>query len=291
MAAEEVDEPERAPAAREDGIAIVTVAYRSLQVLPRMVASLDEPVELGIVDNSADPALADWAAARGLKVIDPHENLGFGRACNVGAAATQAPLILFLNPDAQLRHGALNALRAAARRHRGASAFGACLEDGGGRRSYKRHTRFAPADVPAPSAVPPTDTEVPVLSGAALMVRREAFDRIGGFDPGIFLFYEDDDLSLRLRRSAGPLVFVPSARVLHVSGRSTPASPATIRLKGYHWQRSQMYVSRKWGLSWPRARALLSLLAATLAPKTWMSPEQRQLVAGRWEGWHADQRA
>jgi N-acetylglucosaminyl-diphospho-decaprenol L-rhamnosyltransferase len=188
-----------------------------------------------------------------------------------------------------LQPGTLDALCAAAARHPEAAAFGAALQDGAGHVSYKHRTRLAPQDRFAPKAVPAEDTVVPALSGAALMVRRAAFAAVGGFDPAIFLYYEDDDLSLRLRATEGPLIFVPSAVATHYSGKSSAPSAALSHFKGYHWARSRIYTARKHGLAWPWLAGLRNALWQMIGPKAWRSAERRAegrgRMAGVWSMW------
>lgn len=265
-------------------ITVVSVAYNSFDVLPGMAESLPAGVPLAIVDNGPDDGLRAWAEAAGHRVVVPPRNLGFGTACNLGAAGVATPFLLFLNPDARLRPDTLAALLAAAERHPEASAFGAALTDSEGRLSYKRRSRLAPRDGAGPKAVPRSDTVVPALSGAAMMVRRAAFEAVGGFDPQIFFYYEDDDLSLRLRAGQGPLVFVPSAVVTHFSGQSSPPSAALSRFKGYHWARSRIHAARKHGAAFPRLSGFLNALWHLLAPRSWRSRERRNEAIGRLRG-------
>jgi N-acetylglucosaminyl-diphospho-decaprenol L-rhamnosyltransferase len=265
-------------------VTVISVAYNSMSVLPGMVESLHAGLPLVIVDNGPDDGLRAWAKSRGIDCRVPGENLGFGRACNLGAAGAATPFLLFLNPDARLQAGTLDALLAAAARHPGAAAFGAALQDGAGHVGYKHRTRLAPQDRFAPKVVPTADTAVPALSGAALMVRRAAFAAVGGFDPAIFLYYEDDDLSLRLRASQGPLIFVPSAVATHYSGKSSTPSTALSHFKGYHWARSRIYTARKHGLAWPWLAGLRNALWQIVGPKGWRSAERRAEGRGRMAG-------
>ncbi len=265
-------------------ITIISVAYNSMSVMPGMVDSLPAGTPLIIVDNGPDDGLRDWAKARGVECRVPGDNLGFGRGCNLGAEGVETPFLLFLNPDARLQTHTLRELRAAAERHPLAVAFGAALQDADGHISYKHRTRLAPHDAFAPKALPTQDTVVPALSGAALMVRRAAFAAVDGFDPAIFLYYEDDDLSLRLRAEQGQLVFVPSAIATHFSGKSSAASAALSRFKGYHWARSRIYTAHKHGLPAPWLAGLRNALWQIIGPKAWRSAERRAEGWGRLKG-------
>lgn len=270
-------------------VTVITVAYHSFGVLPQMAASLPEGVPLVIVDNGADDGLRGWAAGQGgIRLIVAPCNLGFGVACNLAAAGVQSDLLLFLNPDAQLEPGCLAALVAAAERWPNAVAFGPLLVPPGGRVGFKRRTALAPLDRFAPRGLPETDAPVPVLSGAAMMVRRQAFEAAGGFDPELFLYFEDDDLSVRLRARGGSLMVVPAARARHTTGGSTPASPALRRLRGHHYMRSYLHAARKHRLPLPWLSGLLGTLAAVLNRRILTSAPHRSFTAGRFTGlWSA----
>jgi GT2 family glycosyltransferase len=244
--------PKTRPAAA--AMDVVTVTHNSAAVIGAMLASLPLGMRAVVVDNASgdeSPAIARRADAH---VVASPNNVGFGGACNLGANAGAAPLILFLNPDCRIQPGALDALAAAAKRHPHAAAFNPRLVDAAGKFSLKRTTLLAPGE--RFPGNPNGDCELPVLSGAALLVRRTAFEAIGGFDANIFLYYDDDDLCRRLRERGWKLMHVHDAVVVHEAGTSSGVSLATIRAKAKAAIVSQHYVSRKYGLpfSFPAKR-------------------------------------
>lgn len=247
-------------------ITVVTVAYNSMAVLPDMLASLPEAMQVVIVDNSpkADPALDALAGRYSAKLLRNDTNCGFGSGCNQGAAMAKTPFLMFLNPDATAEAGCFAALLKAAQTYSDASAFNPRTLDGKGNVSIKRKSNLQP-DQPRLRGLPPeTDTEVPVLTGAAIFLAKDVFDRVGGFDEDIFLYYEDDDISLRLAK-LGPLMHVPSAVVRHNDGHSTKRSPETAYFKAYHLARSRVFAQIKHEVPRPKAsvigRSLLQLLS------------------------------
>ncbi len=181
-------------------VTAITVAYSSIKVLPGMAASLPADVPLIVVNNGLDDGLAAWTKAQGLRLLTPGRNLGFGTACNLGAAEVTSDYLLFLNPDARLEPDALTKLLSAAASHPEASALGPMLMSEDGSLGYKRRSFLNRADA-APVDPGPDPRPVPSLSGAAMLIRRRAFEAVGGFDPDIFLYYEDDDLAFRLNRA------------------------------------------------------------------------------------------
>ena len=91
------------------------------------------------------------------------------------------------------------------------------------------------------------------LSGAVLLVRMSALRKVGGFDTNIFLYYEDDDLSIRMRQAGYALILVPAARANHVSGSSTRPSLKGHWRKFWHMAWSRLYIEAKYhgrGAAW-----------------------------------------
>ena len=122
-----------------------------------------------------------------------------------------------------------------------------------------------------PRGTPLEPSEVPILSGAALFARKEAFDRIGGFDPNIFLYHEDDDISIRFRKLTGQAWIIPEARVVHLSGHSSGRSAAVTALKAWHMGRSLVYTTTKHRIKHSYRKALFSALRQLLSPATILS--------------------
>lgn len=264
-------------------VTAISVAYNSAAILPGLVDSLPATLPLAIVDNGPDDGMRDWAATRGIPVLVSPTNLGFGAGCNLGASGVETEFLLFINPDARLYPGTLDHLLAAAHAFPAASAFAPMLRDDDGHLEFKRRSFLNRADQ-APRSPGHNPIAVPSLSGAALLVRRAAFEAVGGFDPRIFLYYEDDDLAFRLRRDQGPIILVPAAIAHHASGQSTTPSAALSRFKGYHWARSRVYVARKHGLPWPWVNAMKNALWHLIRPKSWTRPDRRGEALGRIAG-------
>jgi len=247
-------------------VSVIIVSYNSAARLPRCLASLAGADEIIVVDNASCDGSADVAAELGAKVIESGANIGFGAGCNRGAAIATGDYFLFLNPDASLTNGSLKALRQAALTYPDAAAFGARLEGEGEAariqfQSYiEAQTRLhAPA-----SAMPRGECCVGFLSGAALMVQRQSFEAVGGFDERIFLYYEDDDLCYRLRRLGRALIFVPEAEVMHARGQSSRRTIGGSYRRAFSMARSRIYICEKYGLPPDTAAHLRKALLRTL---------------------------
>jgi N-acetylglucosaminyl-diphospho-decaprenol L-rhamnosyltransferase len=129
-----------------------------------------------------------------------------------------------------------------------------------------------------------TDCEVPVLAGSAIFVRKVDFEAVGGFDPQIFLYYEDDDLSLRLRRQRGPLFFISSAEVIHTGGASSARSVDIAKIKGFHLGRSRVYCSVKHKTPFGRTKAVFNAILLAISPLVFFSKRKRAKDWSRLKG-------
>ncbi|MEM8732197.1 MAG: glycosyltransferase family 2 protein, partial [Pseudomonadota bacterium] len=135
-----------------------------------------------------------------------------------------------------------------------------------------------------PPARPDHEIALRSLNGAAIFARAEAFHTVGGFDPKIFLYFEDDDLTLRLSDRFGPLTYVPSARVTHASAGSTAPSPELSRFKGYHYARSEIYVMSKHGRKYAYLKGLFSAARRLISIRNLSRADKWNDAQGRWRG-------
>ena len=265
-------------------VTIITVCHNSMGVLPDMLASIPADIPVVLVDNASDDIsdLKALAKEHGAHLLNNPANKGFGTACNQGAAIADTEFLLFLNPDAQLATGALDALVAAARAYPDATAFNPQILNGRRHRAFRRGSKIRPAER-LRGPVPTQDREVPVLSGSAIFVHRSAFEKIGGFDEAIFLYHEDDDLSLRLR-DHGQLMYCHNAVVCHLEGRGTPRSPQSAAFKAFHMARSRVYAYAKHGHRYAKLTTLLTAMLRLAYPETLLSKRKRSKNWGFFKG-------
>jgi GT2 family glycosyltransferase len=204
-------------------LSVVVVAYHSGPALARCLDALRHDVpeaNVIVVDNGGaqDDVGARWER---LHLVEPEQNLGFAAGANRGAAETEDDVLVFLNPDAVVMPGALRRL---ARRLED-PAIGIAMArlqlldrpgvlNSGGTVVHVSGLAWAgrfgePAD--ELTAV----EDVPGASGAALAIRRETFDALGGFTPDLFMYQEDVELSWRAHLNGLRVVVDPAADVLH----------------------------------------------------------------------------
>jgi Predicted glycosyltransferases len=227
-------------------IAVVVVAFRSADVIPGLLDSLSaasrEPLELVVVDNSdIDDGLAETLRGRERTTLVPSpDNPGYGAAVNraLPHLGDAVRWVVVANPDVVIEPGAIDTLVAAAERLPDAGAVGPLIRDATGEpypsarnvpslRTGIGHALFVRVWPGNPwtaryrndSLV--EEREAGWLSGAFLLLSREAFEQIGGFDERYFMYFEDVDLGRRLTRAGWRNYYVPSATVSHVGATST----------------------------------------------------------------------
>jgi GT2 family glycosyltransferase len=235
-------------------ITAIVVSFDSAQVLPACLSALaGERIEAIVVDNASGDASVEIAERHGAQVLRNARNEGYGRANNRGARAAATPFILIVNPDLEVQPGAVAALLAAAEAYPDAAAFAPRLVEPSGRVFLQPRSLLSPDHLNQAERItlPEGDACLPFLSGACLLLRREVFLGLGGFDPAIFLFYEDDDLCRRLREAGHALVHVEGAAARHGRGKSSAPSPQRRFTARWHLAWSEHHVARKWGLPVP----------------------------------------
>lgn len=208
-------------------MAVVVVTHNSAgsveTLLDQLLEQLGPADELVVVDNASSDDTARRAHGGGdrVRVIESAVNVGFGAGCHLGARATSAPLLWFVNPDCRIEPACVEHLRRTAATEPGWGAWQAAvlLPDGrintdGGVVHYIGIGWAGDCGEPA-SRMPAGPTEVGFPSGAALVVRRSVWDQLGGLDPSYFLYSEDLDLGLRVWLSGAAVGIVPDAHVIH----------------------------------------------------------------------------
>ena len=235
-------------------ITAIVVSYDSAEVLPACLDALaGEGLPAIVVDNASGDDSRRIADKKGARVIANARNEGYGRANNIGVAAAETPYVLIVNPDLELGRGAAVALLEAAERYSDAGMLAPRIVEPSGRIFVQPRSLLSPDHFnhAGTATIPEGDACLPFLSGACLLIRRELFLALGGFDPAIFLFYEDDDLCRRMRDAGQALVHVHGAEARHGRGRSTAPSPQRRFKARWHLAWSEHYIARKYGLAGP----------------------------------------
>jgi O-antigen biosynthesis protein len=226
----------RFPEVAAPDVTVVVVTFNRWDLTRQalsLLAELTEPrYEVVIVDNaSTDGTAVELDRVTGASILRNQRNLGFGPACNQGAAMARGRHLVFLNSDAWVRPGWLDPLVEVADADPGVAAVASRLLYPDGRLQEAgsivwrdaRVRNYGDGDIPTRPEYLFRRT-VDYASAACLLVRRSAFIAVGGFDPRFAPVYcEDVDLCLRLAADQGRVVYQPRSVVEHVRGGSSLA--------------------------------------------------------------------
>ncbi|MCX6762753.1 MAG: glycosyltransferase family 2 protein [Candidatus Moranbacteria bacterium] len=241
-------------------LTIQIVNFRSRHYLQRCLFSICENLPIGIeaevlIMNNEKELLKEVEGIAkdnlNLRVIEVGKNIGFGSAHNVGFRESLGKYILFLNPDAKIASNALDKMLTVFAEDEKIGIVGPLLVDSAGKvqpdcfgahrtplstiknKIFKRREKQSLAG----EKVFKTDW----VSGGSMMIRRDVFEKMKGFDENFFMYFEDVDLCLRAKKRGSKIMVIPSALVFHESGRSF----ASEREKKKHYYISQDYYFRK----------------------------------------------
>jgi len=223
-----------------------------------------------VVDNaSQDTSLLELSSALAsenrLQIIVNRQNVGFAKACNFGARASSGRYLLFFNPDSKMETFALRRMLDVLEVHPDVGMVGGQLiypdgtEQGGGRRAIptpwrsfvrafglyrfaQRYPRLFFDFHLHKHLLPDQPIEVEAISGACMLVRREAMDTVGEWDEQYFLHCEDLDWCMRFRQAGWKIMFVPNARIIHDKGTCSRSRPIFVE---WHKHKGMMRFYRK----------------------------------------------
>jgi len=251
-------------------VLVVVVTYSPGEHLGALLESLPEacsvPYRVVLADNGSTDGAPEAAVDRyGVEMRRTGGNLGYGAAANHGAEGGAEPFILVCNPDIVLGAGSVDRLLEASQRWPRAGALGPAIftegvlypsarelpvighgighallarlwPDNPWTRTYRRNDLM------------PVERVAGWLSGACLLLRRKAFEEVGGFDPRYFMYFEDVDLGDRLARHGMVSVYVPTARVDHVGGTTTRRH--SLRMLKAHHDSAYLYLADRYPGRW-----------------------------------------
>ena len=245
----------------------VVVHWRNEDLLAELAAAWprDPRFERLVVDNGSSAPLPE-----GIRILRPDRNLGFAGGASLGVAVSRGEIVLILNPDVVPEEGALDRLLEGFAAWPDAAGLAPRLLGTDGESQAAWQLRKIPSAwellthaVPVPGvsrARPEPEAGAPVEqpAAAALALRREALEKVGGFDAGFHpAWFEDVDLARRLRDAGLTILYCPAARFRHRLGSTVP------RL-GYgpflfiYYRNLTRYLAKHHGRGWAlAARAVL----------------------------------
>ena len=256
-------------------LSVVIVNWNVCDLLRRCLLSINQSrASLGIETIVVDSASSDGSVEMvrrefpWVRLVASRENLGYAGGNNLGMAKAKGRYSLILNPDTKIEDDALAEMVRYLDEHPRVGGLGPALRypDGAPQPSRRRFPTLATAFCEStllhqwfPNnrvarryhlADRPADVAQPVdwLVGAALMIRREAWQQVGPLDEGFFMYFEEVDWCRRCRAAGWEIVYLPSAGIIHYEGKSSEqvATARTIR-----FQRSKIRYYRKYfGAVW-----------------------------------------
>jgi N-acetylglucosaminyl-diphospho-decaprenol L-rhamnosyltransferase len=266
-------------------LAVVIVNYNTGPWLERCLRSLDAArgdlaVDVVVIDNDSHDGSAKAAERAGVRLVRNPTNRYLSPAWNQGARATDAPYLLFLNPDTEWFHGTLSDLVRVARAHPQAGIVGPMIRNPDGT-AYPSGRRFPSlGNAVGHAFVSPftrdnpftrryemddwdrtTERDVDWVSGACMLLPRAALDAVGGFDDGFPLYGEELDIASRLRDAGWSVLFTPEVEIIHAVGVSTGGDRRPHRLVVMHSRSLYRYYAKHRAAGWRR----LTLPAAWVA--------------------------
>ncbi|MCW5795870.1 MAG: glycosyltransferase [Nitrospira sp.] len=236
---------------------IIIPVWNNLALTTQCLTALAEVThgvsyEVIVVDNhSTDDTPAFLAGLGGdVKIITNNDNLGFAKACNQGAQAAKGEYLVFLNNDTIPQAGWLSALVEEVKAHSDVAVVGSKLlyEDGTIQHAGVAFSREflmpyhmypgVPADAPFVSR----RRELQCVTAACMLIRRQVFAQVGGFDEGYKNGFEDVDLCLKVGEKNWKIVYQPQSTVIHLESR-TPGRKA-------HEEENTIRFRERWGHCW-----------------------------------------
>lgn len=270
-----------------DDVTVVCVTYNSRALIETMAGHVRAFPHLVVIDNGSSDGTADEVrrVLPRARVIARATNSGFGAANNEAVRDVQTRFALLLNPDCEIHADSVQRLLDCMQQHptagivapqtwRTATTPQMCY-----RQAFFEPSRSSPYQVPAQVV------SAQWLHGCCYLVRLDAFRGVGGFDETFFLYYEDDDLCLRMSQAGHELLLEPAARALHLGGRSSAPSYRTDFIKTFHYARSRQIALRRYVGASAANLHLAKLLTAALPAMLVYTLMLRPRYTIRWVGW------
>jgi N-acetylglucosaminyl-diphospho-decaprenol L-rhamnosyltransferase len=289
-------------AAPQRTVLAVIVTYKTSGLVKNLLTSLagerlaeaarNIVLRVVVIDNASgdaeliQPMVTDAGNQDWITVTSAPRNGGFAYGNNLGfrhgfESPTVPDFFLLLNPDTEVRSGAISALVDFLDRHDNAGIVGSSFELQDGRSwpyAFRYPSLLSELDhglrlgvvskllhryiVTRPMGNIPE--QVDWFPGASMMVRRQVIEAVGGMDENYFLYYEETDFCRKIKSAGWTIWYVPESRVMHIAGQSTGVTgehEGTKRLPGYWFESRRRYFAKNHGLPYAMATDAILLLA------------------------------
>ncbi|HOP99115.1 MAG TPA: glycosyltransferase family 2 protein [Verrucomicrobiota bacterium] len=263
-------------------------------------------------DGCGEMVAREYPQVRFLQLQD---NVGFARANNAAVRLARGKLLLFLNPDTEVLSDAIDQLVAVVVNHQNAGVVGARLLNSdrsvqvtciksfpsilgellGSEFLQSRLPRWKLWGMAALSLVDAKPAPVEVISGACMLMRREIFEKIGGFNSDYFMYSEDVELCYSASRMGLQNLYVPGAQVVHHGGKSSEQTPGDFSVRTMResrWRYFRKHRGLPYALAYRAAMFISALVRASIASvasllfpartSTWRDTRRKWWVVARW---------
>lgn len=273
-----------------NAVTVIVVTHESAHCLGSLDTLLSRCAHVIISDNGSSDGTPEQARAKWphAGVLAHGQNLGFGAANNRALDRVETPLALLLNPDCEMTEAALSSLIEAAEADPEIAVLAPHLVSVSGKPevNYRWPQTLWKSFGPAASG----PLCVGFVCGAAMLFRRSRFHEVGFFDEKFFLYYEDDDLCLRLFEAKRPIVVMPEVKAIHHSrGSVRGAHPWRSEFgRGFHHAQSKLIFAHKHRSEVEALQLRWWLLFTTTLSiplrAIFFSPKLLARMVGRWQG-------
>ena len=211
-------------------LTIIIVSFKSGEILDRCLSSIDAKYPVIVVENSQDQTLKLNLEKKytNVKCFMTDENLGYGKANNLGIEKAKTKNVLILNPDTELKNNTIEELEKFSSKNPDYAIIAPTIYNHINKGNNNLDTNNSPY-------------EVQEVKGFAVMINKAVITKIGLFDENFFLYFEEIDLCRRVIKDKKKIYVVPSALVLHYGGKSHD--------KAFDMQ---MELSRNWHYMWSK---------------------------------------
>ncbi|MGB9773638.1 MAG: glycosyltransferase [Bacteroidota bacterium] len=258
-------------------ISIIIVSYNVRDFLANAINSLQESLaqvtpdrdgergEIIVVDNASDDGSVDFIRSRypSVRLLVSDHNLGFGKANNLAMKIARGKYFLIINPDTVVQEDTLRVMVEFLKAHPDVGMAGCKILNADGtiqlacRRSFPTpwvaFTKLSGLSSLFPRSRlfgrynltyldPDQVHDVDALAGSFMMVRREVYEQVGGFDESFFMYGEDVDWCYRIKSAGWRIMYVPLTQIIHFKGESTKRSD--IDAIGYFYDAMRVYVEK-----------------------------------------------
>lgn len=241
-------------------VSIIMINYNTLELTKKVIDSIllqtqNLNYEIILVDNNSTDGSKEYFSnnkIEKLKFIENSENLGFGKANNIGYSHAKGKYIFLLNTDTILLNNAIKILHDILVKNVSIGIVGGNLydEDMNPTHSYGNKIYNTLTDIKSEikdiiKIILKNERlkkkrndfnysneiiEVGYITGADMMIKRECIEKVGFFDPDFFMYFEETELTVRIKKAGYKVVSSPQAKIIHLEGRSTKFKEQKIRM-------------------------------------------------------------